>query len=284
MKAILTIGMVICLLAGHISAQPTAADSIAVADTLLPATADPGSNTATPEVYVRELQPAAPMEEILTEQEWLAVIVFVFWGLFAFLRIYNFNLFQYRWRAFLNFNIATQYFRDEGVFSSFLHALYHVHYLLGLSLLNVLVLPYLVPGIEPRSIQVWLVVFVALLGLYVVRLLFSLLLSEVFQLGEVLRFAQFYSNLTYSHLAYLMMPVATVGLLTSVPKIPLVAVWAAIIALIAAIGIRYIRGLQVVAQYFGLFQLRLIAYICTVEIAPVVILLKTAQQLLFNQG
>ena len=284
MRAWWIIGAVVCLLTGPVMGQPTATDSVAVVDTLQPAMDKQGHDTVVTEVYVRELQSADPMQQTITEQEWLAVIVFIFWGLYAFLRIYNFNLYQYRWRAFLNFNIATQYFRDEGVFSSFLHALYHVHYLLGLSLLNVLILPYLIPGIASHSIQVWMVVFVTLLGLYVVRLLFGLILSEVFQLGEVMRFAQFYSNLTYSHLAYLLMPVVTVGLLTSVHKIPHVAVWAGLIAMGIAIGIRYIRGLQVVAQYFGLFQLRLIAYICTVEIAPVVILVKTAQQLLFNQG
>lgn len=223
---------------------------------------------------ILELKTGKPMARPpARQQEALIAFLLLYWSLFAFLRLFNYTLYQYRWRALINFNLGAQYFRDQSVFSSTLHSLYHVHFLLGISLLVSYMAWYHLERMPWPIGRVIITVFGVLVGLYILRALLGWLLSQLFGVFDTLRFAQFYSNLSYSYLAFLLMPVVTVGWFAPEPWPTYVYYIGIALVGLALIG-KYFRSWQIAKEYFSIYKYHLIAYICTAEIAPVFLLVK----------
>lgn len=245
-------------------------DSVIVTDSLLADSA--AAHTAVPPIL--ELKAGEGMQAASTAVEVpLLLLLVAYWGLFAFLRLFNYTLYQYRWRALINFNLASQYFRDQSVFSSTLHTLYHLHFLIGLSLFGALLICHYVPSLTFTAFRVTLIILIALIGLYAIRGVLGWLLQQLFRVQDTLRFAQFYSNLSYSYLAFWLMPVVTIGYYAPDPW-PLYSIYAGVALVGVALLWRYYRGFLIVKEYFSIYKYRLFAYICTAEIAPVFLIVK----------
>lgn len=261
-----------------------AQDSLPIADTLTPdsvarvidsaASVEHPEATSPPMAPILELKLGKPMQtERGARQEGLIALLIVYWALFAFLRLFNYTLFQYRWRALINFNLGAQYFRDQSVFSSTLHSLYHLHFLLGMALFASYIAWYVLDGIHWPMASVVLIVLAVLISLYIIRAVLGWLLSLLFGVSDTLRFAQFYSNLSYSYLAFILMPVVTIGWFAPEPW-PMYAFYAGLVVAALALLGKYYRSIQIAKEYFSIYKYHLIAYICTAEIAPVFLLIK----------
>lgn len=257
---------------GYAAAQDTSLTSTTVDTSFAQAElSKPSEATA---VFIRELKVGEPIDVAPgMRYEALTALLIVYWLLFAFLRLFNYSLFRYRLQALFNANLASQYFRDQSVFSSTLHAIYHLHYLLGFSLfISYLVWYYNQPLQLPVALLVTIVLGICV-GLYVLRLLAGKWMHLLFGVQESLRFAQFYSNLTYSILAFCLMPVVTIGWYGPAPW-PNYAHTVGIGLCAIALLVKYFRSIQIAKGYFSIYRYHLIMYICTAEIAPVLLLVK----------
>lgn len=270
MKVVAILFALICF--SYTAAQDTAL-SLAPLDTSFAEVDSSMSDKATA-ATIRELKVGEPIQVAPNMRyEVLTVLMIVYWLLFAFLRLFNYSLFQYRLQALFNVNLASQYFRDQSVFSSTLHAIYHLHYLLGFSLfISYMVWYYHQPLQLPVALLVAIVMGVCV-ALYLLRLLVGKWMHLLFGVHESLRFAQFYSNLTYSILAFCLMPVVTIGWYGPVPW-PSYAHTIGIALCAMALLVKYFRGIQIAKGYFSIYRYHLITYICTAEIAPILLLVK----------
>lgn len=219
------------------------------------------------EVNVRELLPGDPFSVPVNDPTWLFLFVVVYVALAGFLRWNNSSLFQYRLRAFLNYHLATQFFRDLDLQGSFLHILYNLHLLMGFSLLGFLVIETWYPMPAYPDYYILGGVFGILAAMFVVRALLVRLVGSIFRISDTVVFAQFVSNIHYSTIAWVLMPAIIVAAFAGGET----AYWALRLSLaILAVGaiIRYYRGFQVAREFIRSYNVPLALYICTVEIAP----------------
>lgn len=262
-----------CIAQNMLMAQPgdslIAEDTTSIVDSALALVLPPDTAQAVLELAVGEAMRVHPP----AHSPWLIGLVVLYWSLFAFLRLFNNTLFQYRLRALVNFNLAHQYFRDEAVFSSTLHALYHLHFLFGFSLFSLLLGRHFGWIRGDNEVMILGLIFSAFIGLYLIRAFAGWVIHRLFRVRDTLRFAQFYSNLTYCHISYGLMPVVTIGFFAP-PPWPGWAIAVGLVGLTIGMLWRYYRGYQIVKAYFLVYKHHLIAYICTAEIAPALLLIK----------
>jgi hypothetical protein len=230
-------------------------------DTLMPVVA---------EVEVRELLPGEPFAMPGDDPTWLFLFVVGYAALAGFLRWNNASLFQYRLKAFLNYHLATQFFRDLDLQGSFLHIIYNLHMLMGFSLLGFLVIETWFPLPAYPDYVILGGVFGILAVLFIVRALLVRLVGAIFRISDTVVFAQFVSNIHYSTIAWVLMPIIVVAAFAGGET----AYWALCISLailVAGALIRYYRGFQVAREFIRSYNVPLALYICTVEIAPLLL-------------
>lgn len=222
------------------------------------------------EVEVRELLPGEPFVIPGDDPTWLFLFVVVYAALAGFLRWNNASLFQYRLKAFLNYHLATQFFRDLDLQSSFLHIIYNLHMLMGFSLFGFLVVETWFPLPAYPDILILGGLFCILTAVFIVRALLVRLIGMVFSIADTVVFAQFVSNIHYSTIAWVLMPVIVVATFGGGET----AYWAMRISLAILVTgalIRYYRGFQVAREFIRSYNVPLALYICTVEIAPLLL-------------
>lgn len=189
-------------------------------------------------------------------------------------RLWAFGGFRKRIRAMFNLRLANQYFREEESEGGIGRVVYDVFYLLAISVAVYFVIRYFAgAGQEIAPLGLFALIMGAVFCLYLLKWLLSFVLSGLFEFGPILHQFQFHDHIQNYLAALVLLPFLWLAAFAGSWIWP-ITIWAIIGIIGLAILLRYVRGLTLVFPSIRGFVFPFILYICTLEIAPVVAIIK----------
>jgi hypothetical protein len=119
----------------------------------------------------------------------------------------------------------------------------------------------------------WLLLFVAITLVYVVKYIFYKFIGRIFGLKEQVSYYLSQVFLMNRLLALLLVPALAILYYAPAQAARLMLI-VLIIAITLALLLRYIRGIRITSQVLGANTIHFILYFCTVEILPTLIISK----------
>jgi hypothetical protein len=170
--------------------------------------------------------------------------------------------------------LANQYFREEESEGGVARVVYDAWYLMAYSMAGYFLVHYFADTAhEIAPLGLFAFVLAGVLVLYILKRLLTIVLSVLFEFGPLLRQFQYHDHIQHYLAALLLMPLLWVAAFAGEWFWP-VAMWAILTVLVVAFLLRYVRGLTLVFPSIRGFGFPFILYICTLEIAPVVAVVK----------
>lgn len=189
-------------------------------------------------------------------------------------RLVSYGEFRKRLRSMMNLRLADQYYREEDNEGRISRLLYDAWYLMAFSAAFYFICMYFIADVQEVSgWALFAVITSAVLVLYVLKRLLNVVLSGLFEFSDMLGRFQFHDHVQLYVLSLLLVPLLWlagfgsewVRNLASMGIMSVVAV---------SILLRYVRGIALVFPQIRGFGFSFILYICTLEIAPVLALVK----------
>lgn len=194
---------------------------------------------------------------------------FIFWILMASLLILAavINLkrksFLNLYRAITNDNYLKLLQREENNGSSFFFLLLYFLFFLNAALF---VYQVLINKFEIKGYKLFLFLFVALLVIYLVRLISTFMLQVTFPLEKEAKQYNFTIIMFNIIVGLLLIPV---NILTAYAPFGPKMIYVGIAIIVLFFGLRQIRGLFIAARIKGMSYFHFFIYLCTFEVAPV---------------
>ncbi len=209
----------------------------------------------------------APRENWLFYVELFVVIVFVF--ITSFYRRFVEEL----WRAFKNLNMAQQLFRQSDMVGGVSGFLLSVNFFIVTGLYLFLLITYYKIPFHLSDVILLPACILLVCITYFFRVFIYFILTQLFPLKNEIRFISFNDALLSDMVGIFLLPfVITIAFCS-----PFLKDWLIVTSLLLLAGMllyRFIRGWQVGKNYLFFHLFHFIAYICTVEIAPVMIIIR----------
>lgn len=128
----------------------------------------------------------------------------------------------------------------------------------------------------------WLLMFFSLVGVAVILILRFIMLKTaeiIFPFRKELKLYSFYELQIHRALGLCLFPLVIL-MAFSVPMVSTIALYASFVIVVVMWVIRYIKGFGIGISYFGAHFIHFLLYLCALEIAPVIIIIR----LLLNLG
>lgn len=204
---------------------------------------------------------------------WLFTVFLIQFVLIVYLRVAFIRYGEEQYRSFFNLNISQQVFRDQELSMPFPAFLLLLNGLFSYSIMLFLCLKhYHLMSLFDGLTLFWVSVFIifAILGFKYFLMWFT---SAVFPFGDDLNFYNFNFFLNVKVLGVLLLPFNLV-----IAYAPAAFTEMAIIVAMALVGLAYVglavKGLAISKNYLAFYKFHFIVYICSLEVAPVIIFAK----------
>lgn len=177
-------------------------------------------------------------------------------------------------RAVRNFNLANQMYRETDASGFLLNSLLYTNFLIVTGMFVYLFLSYFSIGTLPRfDIGSAAIVIGSFAVLYFARLIVLRIVSVVYSFGQEINLFLFHQKLVLKSMGILLIPVLAIAML-SAPWLHKYAIWLGSFIIIIAFIFIIIRGLMIARPYIFAYKFYFFLYICTLEFAPVIVVLK----------
>ncbi len=204
---------------------------------------------------------------------WLFTFLTVQFFLIVYLRVGFFRYAEEQYRSFFNLNIGQQVFRDQELSMPFPALLLTINGVLSYAILLYLGLSHY--GLM-GGLQGWML-FLASFGIIFAISGFKYLLmwitGAVFPFKDEVNFYNFNFFLNLKMLGALLLPINFV-IAYAPPQFTEVSIWAGVGLLALAYAGLAVKGLAIAKNYLAFYKFHFFVYICSLEIAPVLILVK----------
>ncbi len=206
-----------------------------------------------------------------------------FMGMLVFLTV-SFTLFRNSfaktWRAFLNDNMLTQMHREQGTIANFPYLLMNIIFFINLTL-------FIMSAADIFDLQLmntgnWATFFILLGGVTLVFILKHLLIkiiSNIFPISKEMRLYAFTITIFCAVLGFFLIPL-NAFVAYAPDNLRISAFWISAGIILLTYLFRALRSFFIGGRYIASHQFHFLLYICTVEIAPFLVLLR----LILNQG
>lgn len=190
------------------------------------------------------------------------------------------NSFAKTWRAFLNDNMLTQVHREQGLTANLPYLL--MNFLFGINLTLFIMSTADIFKIELVDKGNWGTFFIllgAVLGAIVLKHLLIKIIAIVFPLSKEMSLYAFTVTIFSAVLGFFLIPL-NAFMAYAPDSLIISSFWITAGVITLTYLFRSLRGLFIGARYIASHQFHFLLYICTLEIAPFLILIR----LILNQG
>jgi len=205
---------------------------------------------------------------------WFFPFLLVVLAVIAWLKFFYSRYFQQIFQAFLNFNLANQIVRDENIFvqraSIYLSVVFNLIIALLLYLLS-LHYEWKLGGIDNGFMRFFFL-FVLITIVYALKFIVLKVAGWLFEQEREMTAYMFHIFLTNNLLGIALLPIIGLLAYSAFPYL-----WLAITVLslvIMSFGWRIFRGIQIGLSVSSFSPLYLFLYLCTLEIAPLLVLIR----------
>ncbi|MCC7233293.1 MAG: DUF4271 domain-containing protein [Bacteroidia bacterium] len=207
--------------------------------------------------------------------DWIFIVVLLVIGIYTWLRIYYSRYFGQLIRAFVNFNLANQIVRDENILiqraSVFLSFTFHV--VIALLLYQISIHQGWSLGGTGTGFMRFFYLLVLVTLIYAMKFLVLKLCGWLFDLDREMAVYTFIIFLVNNLLGLALIPVVILIAYNQIIPATFLIPAGLVLASLAFLY-RLVKGIQVGTGVPGYSPLYLFLYLCTLEIAPLLILIK----------
>jgi hypothetical protein len=204
---------------------------------------------------------------------WLFLLLSFQFIVVVYLRVAFYKQLEDTVRAYFNINISQQIFREQEMSQPFSAFLLNINFIISSTIYVYLVVSHMlhIPG---RG-TLWMLGAILLLiaGIYLGKYLLMRLTAWIFPFKEEMNFYAFNFFVNQKLLGVVLIPFNFM-VAYSPDKMVLPVIIASLIIISTAFLIRSIRGLLIAKNYLANYKFYFFVYICTLEIAPVLIIIK----------
>ena len=190
------------------------------------------------------------------------------------------NSFAKAWRAFLNDNMLTQIHREQGSIAHFPYLLMNLIFFVNLALFIMSAAHIFDLQLMDRSNwEIFFILLGAIIVIFVLKHLLIKIIANVFPLSKEMRLYAFTITIFCAILGLFLIPLN--ALLAYAPDNLIISTfWISIGVVLLTYLFRALRSFFIGGRYLASHQFHFLLYICAVEIAPLLILIR----LILNQG
>lgn len=202
---------------------------------------------------------------------------FMFWSLLAMIILFALLLTLYRsfigkiYRAFTNDNILRLLHREQGHFVTFPFLLLYLLFFINGGIFSFLVARHF--SWVPHEFSILLYCMLGLGVIFLGKHIILKVVETIFPVSKEIRQYSFTIVIFSIILGVILIPF-NILIAYAPPAIATIALYGALLAVLALYLFRGLRSLFIASKYLTLHKFHFFMYLCTVEIAPVLILLK----------
>ena len=190
------------------------------------------------------------------------------------------NSFAKTWRAFLNDNMLTQVHREQGTIANLPYLLMNFIFCINLTLFIMSTADiFNVELINKGNWGTFFVLLGAVLGIFILKHLLIKVIANVFPLSKEMSLYAFTVTIFCAVLGFFLIPL-NAFMAYAPDSLIISAFWITAGVIILTYLFRSLRALFIGGRYIASHQFHFLLYICTVEIAPFLVLIR----LILNQG
>jgi len=218
-----------------------------------------------------------------TKEEFRQFFFMAFMGMLVMLTI-CFTLFRNSfakaWRSFLNDNMLTQVHREQGVIANLPYMLMNFFLCVNLALFAQLAAQnFNIQLMDKGNLETFFLLLVGIISIFILKHLLIKLVGTIFPISKAMHLYAFTVTIFCSILGLFLIPLN--AFMAYAPESLIISsFWITVVVIILTYLFRSLRGLFIGGRYIASHQFHFLLYICTVEIAPVLILIR----LILNQG
>lgn len=184
------------------------------------------------------------------------------------------------WRSFLNQNILTQVHREQGSIAHFAYVLMNVLFCGNLALFIMLTAREFGFGLPGGSnISAFIILFGGITGVFILKHLLLKVTAHIFPVRKEVKLYAFTITVFCAVLGFILIPL-NVFIAYAPAGTSVFVIWLTLGIIILTYLFRCLRGFFIGARWFAGYLFHFLLYICAVEIAPALILVR----FVLNQG
>ncbi len=190
------------------------------------------------------------------------------------------NSFAKTWRAFLNDNMLTQMHREQGTIANFPYLLMNILFCINLTLFIMSAADIFdLRLMEKGNWSTFFIILGVVTGIFILKHLFIKIIAIVFPISKQMRLYAFTITIFSAVLGFFLIPL-NAFIAYAPDNLRISAFWITVGVIVLTYLFRALRGFFIGGRYIASHQFHFLLYICTVEVAPFLVLLR----LVLNQG
>lgn len=211
--------------------------------------------------------------EVDTYHQFLFAVLITVLLLMAFLFILFRSFVSRAYRAFVNDNLLSQIQRDQGFIPSLPYLLFYLLFFINLGFFLFLFCKYFDLPVGKTDAASLLILTAAVAGLFLAKHLLLAIVEGIFPVQKEIRQYNFTIVIFSIMIGLVMVPLNL--LIAYGPEEMLPTLFRVTLGIIGLIYLyRTLRGIFIANRFLALHQFHFLLYICTVEIAPVMVIVK----------
>jgi hypothetical protein len=208
--------------------------------------------------------------------QWLFVVFVLQLLILIYVKVTGLKNLEDSLKAYFNTNLSQQLFREQESAISFSVLLQMMNFLISGSVLLFLLIDYFFQPNPVDSFKIGSIIFLITAFIYFLKFLGYKVLSYVFPFSEDIDLFRFNYFLNQKLLGMLLIPFIYTAAYSPSPY-NVYFLYTAVAVFMFSILIRSLKGLIIGSTYLRKYAFHFLLYICTFEIAPVLILVKWLQ-------
>ncbi len=184
-------------------------------------------------------------------------------------------------RSFTSINLARISFRDQEFSVSIASFLLNVNFVLLLAIYSYIILSTLGLNFEYSLLQSLLFISLFIAIIYIIKYVVLRILMVIFPFQYDLAFYLYHVFVTLKVLGFILMPLIVFLVLSNI-KTPIIVLSLFIISIMFLY--RYFQGLRISSPYWKANKFHFFIYICTLELAPMFLIIKIFESLFLIQA
>jgi len=201
---------------------------------------------------------------------WLITVMLVL--MTVLITLYN-AIIEKSYRSFVNENFLKMVHRDQGRIVSFPYMIFYVLFFINLAVFLFLVARNFQVGINESPFISYLICLGAIICAFVLKHLLLMLLGSVFPINKEIRQYSF-TIVVFSIILGLALVPFNLFIAFTDPDLARVLIYGALAVIVGVYAYRTIRAIFISSNYISLHTFHFFMYLCTAEIAPVVLIVK----------
>jgi hypothetical protein len=217
------------------------------------------------------------------QPQWIFVLLILQLLVLIYLKTSYFKRIEEYIRAYFNVNLSQQLFRDQESVLSFQVIVMMLNFLMSCSMLIYLFIDYYFQPAYINSFAVFLQIIIGVTIIYSAKYAGYLSLQNVFPFSDEISLFSFNYFLNQKLVGVVLIPFIYTAAYGTMPISKYFLFISALLFLLS-IGIRSFKGILIGAKHLRKNPFHFLLYICTFEIAPLLILIKWLQTLANGQN